>query len=224
MSKPKKFIKRYVKKSYNFEVAAEPVSPVDQQAAEETSSSRLLEWFKNNFEYRDPNDPIECELGTSGCKINLHKIETGLYTGFFSDHEGQVVSKFHGQTLAEIVKTLELKHLIYDDMLGPPPEVCEAVPTPPEPEEVKGTTLKIKFGDFELELKKSIHDFVNDYKKSQAEDKMDISKAIKSWRRNMAKSIHFQSDAEAARELLKNWDSHQESFNQILFVMKQMAK
>lgn len=83
-------------------------------------------------------------------------------------------------------------------------------------------SLKIKYGGFELELKKSVQDFVTSFKSDKISSKNEIRKALGMWRRNSAKQ--FGTDIEAAKALIQHWDTHSESFNQILFAIEQLKK
>lgn len=83
-------------------------------------------------------------------------------------------------------------------------------------------SLKMRYGNFELEIKKSVQEFVKSVKSQKTEQKDEMKKAISSWRRNSAKQ--FGSDLEAAQALAKNWDTHCESFNQTLFAIQQLKK
>jgi hypothetical protein len=85
----------------------------------------------------------------------------------------------------------------------------------------KAKYIKIRYGDFELEIKKSLQQFINTFKKSLVQDpqKSDIIKSIKTWRRNS--KLKFDSDMEAAKYLSSNWDSLSEEFLQTLHAERQ---
>lgn len=236
----KRFIKGYknVKKSYDYRDLAVAIDAKDQQAAEETASPHLVNLLQSAYKNIPVGESCDYELGT--CSINLTKKAEGLFNGFAKDMHGQVVEKFDDQTIEMVAKNLQLKNLapnLESTVINPshPDEAEDRIVAREEAEKVvaeaienqslkRVKSLKIRFGDFELELKKAIHDFVTNFKKSQEVDKHDVAKAVKSWRRNISKSMHFGSDQEAAKELVENWELHKESFNQILFAIQQMQK
>jgi len=52
-------------------------------------------------------------------------------------------------------------------------------------------------------------------------NKDNIKKSISAWRRNSEPKLKFDNDMQAAEELIKNWEQHKESFNQIIFAITQ---
>jgi hypothetical protein len=210
-----------------------------QAASEKTASPELMQYLSSSINADLQKIPFA--KGT----LTVYKKEAGLYGGFFQDNEGQLIQEFENMTIAILAKTLEMKELYCA-----PVEVAQTQPVDPSPtmqnvrdiarmeasdavighevrmhnEENNGkkTHIKVRFGNFELEIKKSMQDFINDFKRSRIElsDKTDLKKAISSWRRNSAAGKHFRSDLDAARVILSDWEQYGEEFNQVLFAMK----
>lgn len=220
MKSPKAFAKTF-KKSYDYPDSLTIVDAKDQQAAEEGVPAKFLEFISSQMQKGDSIHKISMQRGT----LTLANKDANLYSGFFTDLEGQVVEKFEGSTLQIIAKTLMVKNRVTDFDLDGEGEDYE----PQAPVEVAPVVssnqpqVTIKFGDVEIQLRKSIKAFVEDFKKGRSEDQEVLRKAIKSWRRSQ-KFLSFESDKAAAEELVTNWDSHKESFNQTLFAIRQMAR
>lgn len=222
------FIKEF-KKSYDYRDMKVSVDAKDQQAAEETASKDLVHYIKASLEGDLNKIPFEKGM------LTLSRKDAGLYSGFFQDSDGQVIEKFDDQTVEMVAKTMELKELYII------PGAPVTPPSPPATMEVadqiaeahmdhhnatmhrgpESGSVRIKYGDFELEIKKSIHGFVNDFKKTHFSqfEKQEVKKAVKAWKRNSR--IKFQNETEAARVLLENWNTHSEDFYQILHAMRQ---
>lgn len=89
----------------------------------------------------------------------------------------------------------------------------------------RAKVLKIRFGnDFELELRKSVKAFVNDFRKSRDLESDLIKKAVSSWRRKHKDIAPVDSDHSAARELFSNWEEYKEGFCQIVYGLQQLEQ
>ena len=203
--KAKKFAKDF-KKSYDFRNTSVSIDSKDQQLAELTADPKLINYIKNAIVNEIEKIPFAKGI------LTLSKKDEGLYNGHFADTAGQVIEKFDDQTIEILAKNLELKNL-YTRPVEAPAEL-----------NVENGHIKIKYGDFELEIKKSIHRFVSDFRKTKGYGKNEIRKSIKAWRRNMKDKQSFRTDLEAAQELSRNWDQHKEGFYQILHGIKQTGK
>lgn len=228
-AKKSEFVKNF-KKSYDWSDVKVTVDANDHQAAEASVSPELMNYLNSSLN----NDltKIPFAKGT----LTIAKTAEGLYSGFFQDSEGQVVDKYEPTTLPIIAKNMMVKNLYSA------PVAVDVAPTHSEQEEAEDRaiarqeairvvnemvpanpekSIRIKYGNFELEIKKSINEFLKSFK-TENEMKGDLRKAINSWRRNAAPNL--RNDADAARELLDNWEDHKESFHQITFALEQMKK
>lgn len=227
-------VKAHVKKSLDFKDTLVSVDPKDQMLAEITTSKALLEYIRKNISNSASDNPQASQWSIpfpTGI-LKLNQREPGIYHGSFQDRDGQVVEKFDSQTVAIIAKTLELKSLVPESVEVEPQQPPVAAPEPGEMamaahnridelqrqiiNQVKGKSIHIKYGDFELEIKKSLRDFVNDFRSSRTPDKDLVRKAISSWRKKHSEYMILNSDHAAAKELTENWDAHQESFCQFV--------
>lgn len=244
MKDPKKFIKRHKfieehklqkseNQSYNFDNTKATVSVVAQQAAETTGNPQLINYLKNAVD----SDLKKLPLGTG--ELTISKKDQGLYSGFFSDKDGQVVEQFDNATLPIIAKTLEVKELYIAPVPVESPgqldeemtETAAAVAQEfiehhnrtmhAEKEEKSNGYMRLKYGDFEIEIKKSMQEFISAHRKNhKAKLKADVKKSISAWRRNSPIAKSFKSDLEAVRALLGDWNTHGEDFNQIVEAMR----
>ena len=220
-------------KSFDFQDSVTSIDMKDHYVAERTVSPELLAYLKTASGGDITRLPFEKGL------LVINKIEKGLYSATFQDKTGDIIERFHDKTLEMIGKTMEVKELYTrksvpkvsnsDDKsatLDQADTIAEAHidhhnVTMHGPNSGNGNYIKIKYGDFELEVKKSIHDFVNDFKKAQTSDKGIIRKAVKAWRRNNS-AINFRNDSEAAEALIENWSEDKESFFQTLHALQQL--
>ena len=220
MKDPKSFAKTF-KKSYDYPDTLTIIDAKDQQAAEEGTPVSFLEKITSQMKKGDSVHKIQMQKGV----LTLANKDSNLYSGFFTDGDGQIVEKFEGHTLEMVAKTLIVKGRATDfDLYGegedyePQAPVVEASqPSVVQPQ------VTIKFGDVEIQLRKSIRAFVDDFKKGRNDDQELIRKAIKSWRRSQ-KFQEFASDREAAQETDANWEQNKESFSQTLFAIRQMSR
>lgn len=239
-----------IAKSYDFRDVTVAIDPQQQLSAETTTCPHLLKKLKESTD-----SPLA--MGESVYKIQLDKgtltlspMAPGLFNGFFSDKDGQVVEKFDDSTIELIGKNLQLKKWYspvtpdeyQNGVLSKPTSqdmyketaagasreieasnpVVESEPIEAQPEvkiEEAPASVHIKYGDFELRIKKSIHDFVKDFKAAKNLNKSLIKKSISAWRRN-SNVLNLASDIAAAEELFRNWDQHKEGFYQIVEVLK----
>ncbi len=229
----KEFVKDF-KKSYDWRDVKVSIDSKDQQAAEETASKELINYLTASID--SDLSKIPFAKGT----LSLYTKDRGLYGGHFQDNDGQIIEKFDDMTVALLAKNLEMKQLYTApdstvDFQEVQEDINEALnrhndtyhkgQEPGEPINSGKGHIKFKYGDFELEIKKSIHSFVTDFRKAavnKGSSKDRIRKAIKSWNRNF--NLNFKNDHEAAKELMENWDTHQEGFKQILFAINQLNK
>jgi hypothetical protein len=240
-SKAKAFVKKKMKKSIDFKETTVSVDSTDQMVAEKTTNPKLIEYIKLHSGLLKADGSVAKIPFPTGI-LTLSQREAGLYHGHFQDRDGQIVEKFDSQTVEIISKMLELKSLVPSIAQA---EVAEASPSPPTDKDlamaahdridmvhnridalerqslnVKG--IKIKYGEFELEIRKSVRDFVNDFKLGKAAQKDTLRKAITSWRKKHAEYIPLQSDQAAAKELLANWEQHEDSFCQFVDALTRM--
>lgn len=238
--------KEKVKKSIDFHQTTSAIDTGDQMLAESTGNPTLIKYIKDALQ----ND-ISKIFFSKGTLV-LSQKEPGLYNGFFQDNAGQVVEKFDNQTVEIVAKNMQLKSL-YDapvEAVNVAPAIASPTSTPhhdyveemedriiarEEAQKVVGEVLahmkqptpkyvRVRFGDMEVELRKSIRDFVNDFKKAQEADKDIVSKAISSWRKKASAYTHLPNDQAAAKELLSNWEQHQEGFCQLVYALQQLGK
>jgi hypothetical protein len=232
MSKVKDFILNYkeankVEKSYDYRDQYVIIDALDQQAAEASVPENFLQATKEVMANQTAEDGQDASQGIykvhfmKGCMTLARKAEN-LYNGHFEDNDGQVVEKLSDVTLEIALKTLMVKGFIDKVEYDPQPvEVAnQAQPVNPQPER-EPMTVRVKYGDFEFEMRKSVKNFVSDFKKAKSAIPGDeLRKAIKAYRRN-SKYQNFTNDIEAARFVLDNWEQEKENFNQILFVVQQ---
>lgn len=239
MKDVKKFIDNYKlekseNQSYNFKNTKATVSVAAQDAADRTASPELIKYLKASI-----NADLQ-KISLAKGVLTISKKEQGLYAGFFSDASGQVVEEFDNVTLPVLAKTLEVKELYEPPVQveGPTDDAEEMTEvaaqvtnvmldhhnkTMHSDENKSGGYMKLKYGNFELEIKKSMQEFINVYRNdNKAKLKNDVKKAISAWRRNSNVAKSFTSDLEAVRALLGNWDQHGEDFSQIVFAMNKV--
>lgn len=237
----KKLHKAELEKSLDFKETLVSVDSGDQLLAEATTNKELLDYVQKNA---SDGAKIPFPTGT----LTLSQREPGLFHGYFSDRDGQIVEKFDSQTVAVIAKNLQLKSLVPTPVKSMDANYVASEPAPSVPaseqtiqmiaaahdrvdmvqsridelqrqliEQQRGKSIKIKYGDFELEIRKSVQEFVNDFKTGRAAPEKDVvRKAITSWRKKHAEYIQMPSDQSAARELLENWEQHEDSFCQFV--------
>lgn len=235
-----------VNKSIDFQETKSAIDSGDQLLAEKTASPELMNYLKNSIASELAKIPFE-----KGA-LTLSQKEPGLYNGFFQDKDGQVVEKFDSMTLEIIAKNMEMKSLYAAPALPVhaqmPQEEAEdrqiareeaakivsqahdridmvqsqlaAMPS----KDMK--SLRIKFGDFELELRKSVKDFAQRFAKARIREiEIDhdlIKKAIESWRKKHKEIMDIPNTTAAAKEIFDNWEEHKEGFNQIVYALQQV--
>lgn len=220
--------------TYGYKNSQATVNTTAQRNAEDTVSPELLQYI--NASLNAELSKIRLAKGT----VTVHKKEEGLYSGFFEDNSGQVVEEFANVTPAMIAKTLMVKGYYDAPILAAQPEqphsdeqedrelIREKIndhiamfhqgQAPGEAISGKGY-VRIKYGNFELEIKKSMSDFVKAYRNEQP-TKDDVKKALNSWRRNSKAASQFRNDVDAAQALITDWNQYGEDFSQILYAMK----
>lgn len=218
MKDPKSFAKNF-KKSYDYPDTLTIIDAKDQQAAEEGTPAAFLEKITSQMRKGDSVHKIQMQKGT----LTLANKDANLYSGFFTDIDGQIVEKFEAHTLQMVAKTLIVKGRATDfDLYGDGEDYEPEIPAMPITS-ANQPQVTIKFGDVEIQLRKAIRQFVDDFKKSKAQEDEIIRKAIKSWRRSQQFN-RFESDREAAQAIIANWETHRESFSQTLFAIRQMSR
>lgn len=219
MKDPKSFAKKF-KKSYDYPDTLTIIDAKDQQAAEEGTPSAFLERISSQMKKGDTVHKIQMQKGV----LTLANKDANLYSGFFTDADGQVTDKFDAHTLQMIAKTLIVKGRVTDfDLYGEGEDYEPQAPVAPVAQVTNSPQVTIKFGDVEIQLRKSIRRFVDDFKKGKTEDEEILKKAIRSWRRSQQFS-RFESDREAAQAIIANWEAHRESFSQTLFAIRQISR
>jgi hypothetical protein len=219
MKDPKSFVKTF-KKSYDYPDSLTIIDAKDQQAAEEGTPSTFLEKITSQMKKGDNVHKIQMQKGV----LTLALKDSNLYSGFFTDADGQVVEKFDGHTVEMVAKTLIVKGRVTDyDLYG---EAEDYEPQAPAIAPVLSSSAQpqvtIKFGDVEIQLRKSVRQFVDDFKKGRTDEDEIIRKSIRSWRRSQIN--RYESDREAAQAIIANWEANRESFNQTVFAIRQMSR
>lgn len=210
----KSFVRKF-KKSYDFRDHGVGISVVDQTAAEETASPSLMALLKENA-LNSPVDSVTTIALVKG-ELTLSKKDSNLFNGFFKDTEGQIIEKFDDKTLELVAKALMVKNLYVEPVeYEVQPEEIE-VPTS-APEEAK-TFIKVRFGDFELEMRKSLQGALD-----KSSDRESLKKSLQIFRKSASGYTNLKDDKSTIRELLENWDIHSERFNQIIFAVDQVKK
>lgn len=233
------FLENFKKSTYDFRDVKVSIDSNQQRDAEDTASPELLEYLKASID--SDLDKIPMEKGV----LTVFKKEEGLYSGFFSDKDGQVVEKFDDMTIPILAKNLEIKNLYSAPMpveAGPVEEEMEDIAEeaatekvlqflshhndvyhrgqePGEPINSGKGSLRIRMGDIDIEIKKSMNDFINNYKKARKSSTQDVIKAIQAWRRNSVEGKIHKSDLDAAKALLKEWEKYCEDFYQTMHAM-----
>jgi len=229
-------------KSVDFKDTLVSVDAKDQLLAEKTASPELVSYIQNNLGVLKSGPGAAAKIPFPTGMLTLTEREAGIYHGHFQDRDGQVVEKFDSQTVAIIAKTMQIKELVPVPAKSMDANYIASEPAPaPSAEQqmvaaahdridmvhnridelqrqvinqVKG--LRIKYGDFELEIRKSVQGFVSDFKAGRTlSDKDVVRKALTSWRKHSS-YLNLASDQQAAKELAENWDQHQDSFCQFV--------
>lgn len=219
---------------HHFKDTQSTVDAQVQTGAELTASPELIQYLTASVNA----DLAKVRLAKG--ILTISKKEEGLYSGFFQDNDGQVTQEFLNMTIPILAKTLEMKNLYerppvpevapaHDDVVEDVRLINDALAThnalyhqgqaPGEPIKPEKGYVRIKYGNFELEIKKSMHDFVKAHKANQPQS-TDIKKALSLWRRNSKSANLFRTDIEAAQALVADWDQYGEEFNQALFIVQ----
>lgn len=248
-SDPKSFVKNF-KKSYDWKEVQVTVPSGDHAAAEQSIPEELINRLRNeavgevskiNFEkgiltlsktaeglysgfFQDIDGQIVDKYEPTTLEIiGKNLVVKNLFAGLQANTVAQSVdSPKEAEPHKDAVQDLQLIASAVSSALAEHNNVYHQGQAPFEPINSGKGSLKIKYGGLELELKKSIQDFVKSFKSEKSNSKSDIKKALGMWRRNSAKQ--FNSDLEAAKALIQHWDTHGESFNQILFAIEQLKK
>ena len=211
MSK-KEFIKNYkkskeLKKSYDYSDAHIRVDSREHADAENANPEfvkQLKETFLKSDRYAVESLPVGEGL------LVLSQTDNNLFNGFFKDIQGQVTEKFTNKTIEMVAKALLVKSLV---ILPEPP-----APAPKPEISMMGGYVKLKFGDFEFEMKKSM---TNDFPRV---NRKDLHKAVRIWKKSSEPYTGVTNLKDSLKELSENWELHQEKFNQILFGIQKSKK
>lgn len=231
--------------TYDFNDTKAMISTTAQAHAESTASPALVEYLKSSI--NADLEKIRLSKGTltvykkeAGIYGGFFQDEFGQVVQNFDNMSIPMLAKnlelkgyynapvpVSAPVIAEPVKSeakhedeAEDKELIQEEvqeMLEQHNQMYHQGQKPGEPIRGGKGYVRIKYGDFELEIKKSMQDFINDFK---GQSKVDIRKAISAWRRNSHAGPQYKSDLDAARALLSDWEQFGEEFNQILFALK----
>lgn len=216
---PKSFAKNF-KKSYDYPDTLTIIDAKDQQAAEEGTPKSFIEKLTSQMKKGDSVHKIQMQKGV----LTLANKDANLYSGFFTDADGQVTDKFDAHTLEIIAKTLIVKGRATDfDLYGEGEDYEPEAPVMPVAPAGNQPQVTIKFGDVEIQLRKSIRQFVDDFKSGRSQEDELVKKAVRSWRRSQTFQ-RFESDREAAQEIISHWEANKESFGQTLFAIRQMSR
>lgn len=227
--------KANVNKSLDFKDTLVSVDSKDQLLAEVTTSPALVSYIKKNLEVLKSGPGSTAKIPFPTGILTMTQREPGIYHGAFQDRYGQIVEKFDSETVEMITKTLQIKSLVAEPGASDV-SADGVVPKPPDASDIAYSAhnriddlqkqivdnarsakgIRIKYGDFELEIKKSLRDFVTDYKASRSVDKDLVRKALSSWRKKYSEHMPLPNDHAAAKELTENWSIHQESFFQFV--------
>lgn len=211
----KDFIKKF-KKSIDFKTYRTSIDAQDQLLAESTSNPDLIEYlgkYLNNTQ----TDIFDIPMAKGILKMS--RKDRGLYSGVMTNENGEVIEKFDEVTIPILAKNLEIKDMaempmseFYQEELEHDIEAESFINE--YKEESPRTEIKIRCGDIEIEIKKSIQDFVKSFKSQKLDNA--LLKSLKSLNLRLNK----KDEKAAARELLDNWEMHKEDFFQRLHGIK----
>lgn len=196
---------RIKKSTFDFKDTNVAVDSMQHIASESSASPELLNYLSSSI------DADIKKIKFAKGMLTVYPRETGIYSAFFEDNEGQVVEKFTDMTIPVLAKSMEIKQLY----VPPTPE-----PTSSDSSVSDIKSLHIKVGDIDIEIKKSISSFVKNFKYKK-DKQVEVIKAIQSWRRNSNKGRNCKSNLSAAKELLSDWEKYSEEFYQVLHAMSQ---
>lgn len=233
-----------VEKSIDFQETKTSVDSTDQLLAEKTASPQLIKYIKDSIANEISKIPFA--KGT----LTLSEKEKGLYNGFFQDAQGQIVEKFDSMTPEIVAKNMELKQLF--SMATPASTINPPANPEPTAEQVAFAahdridmvqnqihnmqkepmkelkSLRVRFGDFELELRKSVKDFAQKFAKARIPlkevDHDLVKKAISCWQKQHKEVLDVSSMTSAAKEIFENWEEHKEGFSQIVYALQQLER
>ena len=226
------FVKNF-KKSYDFRDVQVAISSADQAAAENSADVGLVNHIRS---FCKSSEGDITKIPFKNGVLTLTKKTEGLYNGFFSDTDGTIVDKYDDKTVELIAKDMMMKNVTADDYATPTPEpelISESEEREEKPTESKPMHLKLRIGDFELELRKSVSEFVKSHKllkKSQNHSNKDlnckksklINKALRSWYKIMKSRQGARNELDSAKLLIKSWDQYKEEFMQTVHAIEQM--
>ena len=145
-----------MKKSIDFRTTATTVETELQDLAEKTTKGPKLDWIKQSIKVNAYGNLTKVDFEDG--QVKLYEKDRGLYSGFFVAKSGQVIEKYDDVTPEILCKYLNIQDL------GIMPTIEENTPEVIAESDYKesGKYIKLKYGDLELEIKKSINDFVQD--------------------------------------------------------------
>lgn len=132
--------------------------------------------------------------------LPIYESEENIPEQYLSQHDEE-----------EAKEDAQIAEMVTEEMLEEHNRMYHKGQEPGEPINNGKGHIKIKFGDFELEIKKSIQDFISDFKKSKNSNKNElIKKALKI----VNKRCFKVPEARVGKELLENWDKYKEEIMQ----------
>lgn len=221
--------------TYDFKGTTVAVSARNHDDAVKTAPGELVDYLNNSIDSELEKIPFEKGL------LTVSKKERALYSAFFQDRDGQVIETFENVTIPMLAKALVVRDL-YTAAKSEAPAKASS-----------GETISIKYGDLEIDIRKSVQDFVKAHKASKGDvypdymyspgipnvpnrlerGKYSKSKMSKKKKEMIKKAVKawmrnsredFKSIVQAAEELSSNWEYHREEFQQIIHAMKQMGR
>lgn len=254
MAKLHKFAKAHkISKSVDFQNTKVSIDSADQLLAEKTTSPQLIKYIKASLENDISKIPFAKGMLTlskkeAGLYQGFFQDKDGQVVEKFDDMTPEIVAKnmemkslYAAGEMAppqpslpghdaqeeaedriiaqqEAQKVVEVAHSRIDMVQNRIDRLQEDMGS-------KAKTLRVTFGDFQLELRKSVREFADKFRKSQEEDETDptvIRKAIESWRTKNKNVLDIPTFNAAAKELFNNWDEHKEGFSQIVYALEQL--
>lgn len=212
MSEKKQFIDKF-KKSLDFRNTTISIDSADQKLAEDTANPVVIDHIK----FHDQNGVADVPFSKGILK--LFKKEEGLFSAAFQDEHGQIIEKFDDMTAEMLAKNLMIRDLDTLPVYGELPQMYEYEDSEEEMEkedeeevQVKPTSIRIKYGDFELEIKKSIYSFLNDFKKSNINKDKLLNKALVI----LSKRHGKKNKTDMAKAISQDWEIYKEDLMQII--------
>lgn len=248
-----KFVKNHkMKKSVDFQDTKVSVDSADQLLAEKTASPQLVKYIKASLENDISKIPFAKGMLTlskkeAGLYQGFFQDIQGQVIEKFDDMTPEIVAKnmemkslyavgeappsLPGHDAQEEAEDRAIAQQEAMKIVGPAHDRIDMVHNRIDQLQnemgSKAKTLRVTFGDFQLELRKSVKDFSDKFRKSREEEELDpslIRKAIESWRSKNKSVLDIPTFSAAAKELFNNWEEHKEGFSQIVYGLEQSEK